>query len=123
MKCFYHPTVDAVALCKSCNRALCSGCIAEVGLSCSCRNRCETDVATLNDLVERGRTAYQKTSAAYFRSGLFTFLLGSVFLLLGVFGVASGTEGEWGYFFLIMGLLFAGWGISQFVSAKRMSQK
>jgi hypothetical protein len=123
VKCFYHPTVDAVALCKSCSRALCSGCIAEVGLSCSCRNRCETDVATLNDLVARGRTAYQKTSATYFWSGLFTFLLGSVFLVLGGFGAASGTGGEWGYFFLFVGILFAAWGVSYFVSARRMSRK
>jgi hypothetical protein len=123
MKCFYHPTVDAVALCKSCSRALCSSCIAEVGLSCSCRNRCETDVATLNDLVERGRTAYQKSSATYFRSGLFTFLLGLMFLVLGGIVVAIGTDDEFGYFVLVCGLLFAGWGVSFFVSARRMNQK
>jgi len=80
-------------------------------------------VATINDLVERGRTAYQKTSATYFRSGLFTALLGSLFLVLGVIGVASGTGGEWGYFLLVAGLLFAGWGVSQFISARSMRQK
>jgi membrane-bound ClpP family serine protease len=74
-------------------------------------------------LVERGRTAYQKTSATYFRSGLFILLLGSVFLVLGVFGVSSGTGGEWGYFLLVVGLLFAGMGVSHFISARRMSQK
>jgi hypothetical protein len=57
------------------------------------------------------------------RSGLFVFLLGAVFILLGVFGVASGTGSEWNYFLLFMGLVFALWGISYFVSAKRMSQK
>ena len=123
MKCFYHPTVDAVALCKSCSRGLCPGCIAEVGLSCSCRGRCEKDVATLNDLVERGRTAYQKTSATYLRSGLLTLLMGSLFLLLGVFGVAKGTGGEWGYFLLLMGLLIAGLGVSHLISAMKMRQK
>jgi hypothetical protein len=123
MKCFYHPTIDAVALCKSCSRALCHECIAEVGLGCSCRNRCEADVATLNDLVERGRTAYQKTSATYFRTGLFTFLLGCVFFLLGAFGATRGAGGEWGYFFLVTGALFLGWGISYFVSARRAKQK
>jgi hypothetical protein len=123
MKCFNHSTVDAVALCKSCSRALCRDCIAEVGLSCSCRNRCETDVATLNDLVERGRTAYQKTSATYFRSGIFTCLMGAVFALLGAAGLMSGIGSEMGYFFLVMGLLFIGWGVSHFVSAKKMRQK
>ena len=123
MKCFYHPAVDAVALCKSCSRALCVDCIAEVGLSCSCRNRCEADVATLNDLVERGRTAYQKTSSTYFRTGLFTFLLGAVFLVLGGFGVASGVAEAPAYFLLVIGVLFAGWAFSYFVSARRMNQK
>lgn len=80
-------------------------------------------MATLNDLVERGRTAYQKTSATYFRSGLFTLLLGVPFLILGSVGVSSGTGGEWGYFLLVMGILFIGWGVSHFVSARRMSQK
>ncbi|MGA2248287.1 MAG: B-box zinc finger protein [Verrucomicrobiota bacterium] len=30
MKCFNHPSVDAVALCKSCSRALCRECVGEV---------------------------------------------------------------------------------------------
>jgi hypothetical protein len=46
-----------------------------------------------------------------------------VFLVLGVFEAASGTGGEWGYFLLLIGLLFAGWGVSYFISAKRMNQK
>ncbi len=123
MKCFNHPTVDAVALCKSCSRGLCRDCVAEVELSCSCRNRCEEDVAAMNDLVERGRTAYQKTSATYFRSGLITLLLGSVFLVIGGFGVTRGAGGEWGYFLLLIGLLIAGMGVSHFISAKKMKQK
>ena len=123
MKCFYHPTVDAVATCKSCCRALCRDCIAEVGLSCSCRSRCEADVATLNELIERGRTAYQKTSATYFRSGIFVSLLGMIFVLLGAVGVSSSEHSEWSYFLLFIGIVFTGWGISHFVSAKRMSQR
>ena len=123
MKCFNHPTVDAVANCKSCCRGLCHDCIAEVGLSCSCRGRCEADVATLNELAERGRTAYQKTSATYFRSGIFIVMLGSIFVLLGLAGITSSEHSVWNYFLLFMGLTFAGWGISHFVSARRFKQK
>ncbi len=68
MKCFNHPNADAVGVCKSCGRALCRDCIAEVGLSCSCKGRCESIVGVMNDLVERGRTAYQKSSATQMRS-------------------------------------------------------
>ena len=123
MKCYYHPTVDAVATCKSCCRALCRDCIDEVGLSCSCRGRCEGDVAVLNELLERGRTAYQKTSATYFRSGIFVTLLGAVFLLLGLVGFTSGEYSEWTYVLMFIAIIFVGWGISHFVSARRMRQK
>ena len=92
-------------------------------MSCSCRGRCETDVATLNDLVERGRTAYQKTSASYFRSGIFVTLLGVVFAFLGSISVRSPEHSEGSYFLFFMGIVFAGWGVSHFVSAKRMNQK
>ena len=123
MKCFYHQTIDAVALCKGCNRGLCPGCIAEVGLSSSCRNRCEADVATLNDLVERARTAYQKTSSAYFSNAVFGLLFGGVLLLLGGVGVARDTKGTWAFVLLVMGLLMAGWGASMLVAAKRFARK
>ncbi|MEI8196488.1 MAG: hypothetical protein WCI73_11315 [Phycisphaerae bacterium] len=123
MKCFYHPTVDAVALCKSCGRALCRECIAEVGMSCSCRGRCEEDVGALNDMVARGRTAYQKASATYLRTGIFVTLMGMIFLILGVIGMVGTKWAAWSFFMPFLGIVFTGWGITYFVSAKRMSQK
>jgi hypothetical protein len=123
MKCFNHQSENAVALCKSCSRALCPDCIAEVGLSCSCRNRCEADVAILNDLVQRGRTVYQKNSSTLFWAGLFTSLMGSGFLLLGVVSIATGQPLAVSVIPTIMGTLFLAWGISYFVSARRMKQK
>jgi hypothetical protein len=74
-------------------------------------------------LVERGRTAYQKTSATYFRSGIFITLLGVIFALIGIVGVTSSERSEWSFFLLFMGIIFAAWGVSHFVSARRMSQK
>ena len=67
--------------------------------------------------------AYQKTSSTYFWSGLFTLLLGIPFAILGIIALSDGPGGEWGYFFLAMGVLFAGWGVSQFISSKKMNQK
>jgi len=63
-----------------CGRAICRDCTAEVGLSCSCKGRCESVVATMNDLVERGRTAYQKTRTLQLRNAIFVILLGIVFV-------------------------------------------
>ena len=120
MKCYNHPEIDAVGLCKSCGLGLCHECVSEVGTSISCKNRCEADVAALNELVQRGRTAYQKTSGTYLRSGIFILLLGLVFLLI---GIASSINSQPNYFLLITGALFICWGISYFFSARRFGQK
>jgi len=123
MKCFNHPIVDAVGVCKSCGRGLCRDCVAEVGLGVACRNRCEAVVETLNDLVERGRTAYQKNSSTVLRIGIFTFLMGALFLILGGVSLKEGARGPWAYFIPAMGALFIGMGVSYFISAKRIRQK
>jgi hypothetical protein len=123
MKCFNHSTVEAVGVCRSCGRCLCHGCIQEVGLSCSCRNRCESVVATMNDLVVRGRTAYQKSSTLQLRNGIFISLLAIIFISLSVFRFVQGDASEWTYFFLAAGVLFGGLGVVALIAAKRFREK
>jgi hypothetical protein len=38
MKCFSHPTVDAVGLCSQCGRAGCTTCLQDVGGAIWCRS-------------------------------------------------------------------------------------
>src|SRR5882724_3744284 len=103
MKCFTHSNVDAVALCKSCGRALCLECVTEVGLSCSCKGRSETVVATMDDLIERGLTAYLKSSATQMRNGILIILLGVLFVL---FSLPTGARSP---FFSSSGLAHSSW--------------
>ena len=123
MKCYSHSEAEAVAVCRSCGRALCRDCVTEVGLSCSCKGRCESMVAAMNDLVERGKTAYQKTSTLQLRNGIFVILLGVVLVSLAVHRFSVGDASEWTYFFLAAGVLFAGMGIVSLISARRFRQK
>ncbi|MCX6906766.1 MAG: hypothetical protein NTY01_01855 [Verrucomicrobia bacterium] len=123
MKCFNHPTVDAVALCKSCARALCRDCATEVNKSCCCRNRCESEVALMHDLLVRGSQAYIKTSATYLRTGILTVLLGAVVIFVGTAMLLSDELSIAGYAVIVFGVLFSGLGISYLVSAKRFKQK
>ena len=123
MKCYNHPGDDAVALCKACCRALCKECIVEVGPACSCRNRCEAEVAAIADLFQRNRSVYVKTSTSLFRSGLFMVAAGLLFLLLGLYGFFLGGRPEASLLGVIMGAIFSGWGISYFFSARRMKEK
>jgi hypothetical protein len=122
MKCFNHPNTDAVGVCKSCGRGLCRDCIAAVGLSCSCKGECEAVVAAQNDLVERGRTAYQKSSAMQMRSGILVMLLGGLFLFFGITRLGP-ERSTWDYFLLGAGLLFTILGLSSMYSAIRFKQK
>jgi hypothetical protein len=123
MKCYNHPGIDAVAVCRSCGRALCQDCTTEVGLSCSCKGRCESIVATMNDLVQRGRTAYQKTSTLQLRNAIFVILLGIVFIALAVIRFSNREASDSTYFLLIAGVLFGGMGVAGLISAKRLREK
>lgn len=123
MKCYNHSNVEAVAVCRSCGRALCRDCVTEVGLSCSCKGRCESVVATMDDLVERGRTAYQKSSTLQQRNGIFIILLGVAFLTIALIGLSRGESSEWSYFMLAAGVLFGGLGVTSLIAAKRLREK
>lgn len=122
MKCFNHSEIDAVGVCKSCGRALCHDCIAEVGLSCSCKGRCEADVASLNDITERGKTVYQKHSAFYWWTGIFALMLGILFAGPGIVSFFRGEPGQ-GLLTLVFGLIVMGAGVGSMVAGRRLLQK
>lgn len=74
-------------------------------------------------MFQRNRAAYVKTSATLFRSGLFMVVAGSFFLLLGLYGFFLGGRPEAALVGVIMGIIFSGWGVSYFFSARRMKEK
>ena len=83
MKCFNHDPADAIAICKNCNKALCRACAVDVGNGMACLNSCEQEVIAVNELVQRNKTAFQRTSYAYQRNALVSLLLALVLAYLG----------------------------------------
>ena len=77
----------------------------------------------MNDLVERGRTAYQKSSAMQMRNGVLVVLLGGLFLFFGIKSFGPEPRSTFDYFLLGAGLLFAVLGLSAVYSAIRFKQK
>lgn len=120
MKCFNHPETDGVAVCKSCGRAICHDCCAEVGTGIACKSRCEADVEDLNTIIKRGKSAYQKTGGAYRRNGIAMLILGIVFFAIGIFPILTG-QGYGTLLLAVMGLLFVIWSYFSFVNAKQIS--
>lgn len=121
MKCFNHSLTDGVAVCKSCGRALCHDCCAEVGTGSACKNRCETDVEDLNIIIKRSKSAYQKTGGTYRRSGIAMLIMGLLFLAVGILPVITG-RGYGTITFAVLGLFFLFLSYSSFLSAKQISK-
>jgi hypothetical protein len=119
MKCFTHPETDAVGSCKSCCRALCRECIVEVGTSCSCRHRCEADVAAINELFERSIKAYNRLGGVYKTVGVFIMFFGVLFCFLGAIYLAGDSHTTYGFFLEVLGLAFIAFGIAAFASSKK----
>lgn len=121
MKCFHHPDRDAVAICKSCSRALCLECTADVPPGVACRGKCEADVTSLNLMIERGKTAYQKTGAAYTRNAIATLLFCIMFLAFGLLPVF--VSHSYGAIFMApMGIGFLLWSFFLSRSGKQITE-
>ena len=87
MKCYSHNDTDAIAICKSCNKALCRECSVEVINGIACKNSCEEQVIYLNEIINRSKgydKIFKKSEKASFGGVVVNALLGGVFLIMGV---------------------------------------
>jgi len=106
MNCYYHHQLPAVGICKNCNKGLCLDCGVDVGNGLACKNFCEAEVRALNDVLERSKTAYQKTAKAYKRNALISGLFGAAFLLWGILQAALTNNPGLGVFMIPAGVIF-----------------
>ncbi|WP_345552560.1 hypothetical protein [Microbulbifer aestuariivivens] len=119
MKCYYHRDIEAIGICKSCQKGLCEKCAVDISPGLACINSCEEEVSSLNEVLERSKSAYQKTGSAYRRNGLSMLLAGLVFLLIGVLPII--ISGEYGSSFIaLLGLIFLLWSFFSYRSAKQI---
>ena len=124
MKCFSHRNSDAVAVCRSCGRALCSDCIAEVGLSCACINRCEADVAKFNEMLTRGRPEPVNPANLFgYDRVIFLMALGVGFVCFGLYGLCHSGDRHLNLFLAVFGVAFSIFGISQFFTTKKFRKQ
>lgn len=84
MRCFYHHDLEAVCSCKNCGRGLCPACAVDVTDGLACRDRCEDEVRSLNRVINRNKTAYEKTGSAYARVAAFYAAVGALLITAGV---------------------------------------
>ena len=96
MKCFYHHERDAIGTCKSCQRGLCAECAVEFPQGLACRSRCEEDVKGIIRMIQNS-ISVSPTASSLVRASRRT-------------GVISAM------FYMVIGALFAGWGVREHLS-------
>ena len=117
MKCYYHSDSDAVAICKNCSRGLCRECAADVGNGIACKGKCEGEVKAIVEIIEKNKTVYQKTSAAYSMNAIVYALMSAPMFVFGF--VIMRRFSALGYFLLMFGgICLLGAGLTYFAGRK-----
>jgi hypothetical protein len=119
MKCYNHQEIDAIGLCKSCQKGVCQGCLALVDGSVACKGTCQEDVAALNYMIKRGRKVYENLGKQWGPSIIINGIGGAFFLGFGLFNF--GKTSSW----LLIGLgsiMIVG-GIMSLIQGKRMGEQ
>ena len=91
MKCFNHPDVDAVGICKQCHKGICASCAVDLGYALACKDKHETEVAT----VDRAISIQVKAVDTQPKS---TFISNFIILVAGITLLGFGTFGKYGIF-------------------------
>jgi hypothetical protein len=95
-------------------------CGADVPPGTACRGRCESEVAAVNLVIQRSKTAYQKAGAAYGRNALVLGICGLLFLGFGILPVLFSQS--YGAIFMVpLGCVFLLWAFFSHRSGKQIT--
>ena len=103
MNCFNHRAVPAVGLCKSCGRALCGDCLAELTNGLASKNACESRVNMLNRLLDSRAQVMSAARHQTRSSGFVSLLLGIGSLIFAVWAYQE-MDGFLPYFLALLGV-------------------
>ena len=117
MRCFYHDSTEAVAICKSCNRGICRDCAVEFKNGVACKNRCEAEVEAVNQIIDRNKTSYEKTSSAYSGNAIIYLMFAIVSGFWGLKQIAN--QPLVGWLMVALGLVFLVAALFNYSTSKR----
>jgi hypothetical protein len=125
MICFYHHSIAAVGICKSCGKGLCPECALDLGKGLACKGRCEQDVGALISLIDNNvkRSSLSEHILSGARSnrylGAFFYLLfGSLFIGFAAYRYSVEKDTEAVFFFGAMGSFFMIFGVILFLKVR-----
>lgn len=104
MQCFNHTEVDAVAICKSCGKALCKSCSTEITNGIACKNSCERRVNMLNQMIDNNEKMIATSNVNIKTNAISSIVFGILFALMGLYLYYSNDF--LGCLFMVMGVSF-----------------
>jgi hypothetical protein len=113
MRCFNHPEREAVGICKSCSKGICSDCASDLGHGLACRDKHEPNVESLNTMIVRSSRVQATTTRAKYVAPAFTAFMGAMFLGYGYF--KEGLSG----FLAPLGIGFLVYSVALFVANRK----
>ena len=108
MKCHNHSEIEAVGICKHCQKGLCLNCATDLEFGLACKDKHEQDVIFLHALIEKNKRAYESMPRASLFTPIFFLLMGSLFTF---FGFTNGIE----MFLILMGAGFIIFGVAIYI--------
>lgn len=85
MKCFHHSEIDAVGICKECNKGICTSCATDLGHGLACKGKHEPDVELIHNLISRQGKAIAMQQKSVMASNISWLIMGLIFLAFGLF--------------------------------------
>lgn len=76
MRCFNHPSIEAIGSCKACHKGLCMECAADLGHGLACKGAHESDVELLNSIISRSARIYSVTPKSRYIAPMFYAFMG-----------------------------------------------
>ena len=114
MRCFNHPEVEAIGVCKSCQRGLCRECATDLGHGLACMGKHEEDVNTLNSILNQSAKIYAVTPKTRNAAPLFYGFMGIAFAGFGLIKGNGMTD-----FSFVLGLGFVVFALYIYVYNKK----
>lgn len=84
MKCFNHHDADAVAVCKRCQKGICSACAIDIGHSIVCSPEHQAESEGIEKLVNRNMEAAKMQPRSAAVGTLSWLIMGAIFLGFGI---------------------------------------
>jgi hypothetical protein len=113
MRCYNHSDTEAVAICKSCGKALCQECAIDLGRGIACQGQCEADVQMLISIVDNNAKTYSTVKSRSLYAPIFFIIVGIIF---GGYGMLSGNM--FGFMF-VLGVCFVLYGVIAMIANRK----